>query len=107
MTREEHLAFCKKCTNRQFDPQQGIICSLTEKKADFEESCPDYNLDVHVKETVHKPSAEQQNHEVIKTIIERLQRSFEKPSGFRLRNNWRTPNLCFLCHFVGSHYRNH
>ena len=49
MTREEQLIFCKKCTNRKMDMQQGLICSLTGEKANFEIECPDFNLDESVK----------------------------------------------------------
>jgi len=48
MTREEHLAFCKKCLNRKFDPNQGIICKITDKIADFEESCENFERDEEV-----------------------------------------------------------
>lgn len=49
MTREDQLTFCKKCTNRKMDMQQGLICSLTGEKANFENECPDFNLDESVK----------------------------------------------------------
>ena len=39
MTRAEQLRFCKVCTKHKFDLQQGNICSLTGKQADFEDSC--------------------------------------------------------------------
>lgn len=45
MTREEHLQFCKKCTNRESNLEQGIICSLTKRQADFSGECPNYNYD--------------------------------------------------------------
>lgn len=45
MTREEQVAFCKQCTNRKFDQQQGVICGLTNEKATFQDTCPDYNHD--------------------------------------------------------------
>ena len=45
MTREEHLTFCSRCTNRKMDLQQGIICNLTGEKADFTDECPDFNVD--------------------------------------------------------------
>ena len=45
MTREEHLKFCKKCTNRTFDTKQGIICKLTDKIADFEGDCKHFEHD--------------------------------------------------------------
>jgi uncharacterized RDD family membrane protein YckC len=45
MTRDQHLAFCKVCTNRAFDAQLGIICKLTGRHADFENTCPSFNLE--------------------------------------------------------------
>ncbi len=50
MTREEHLQFCKKCTNRELDMEQGLICSLTKRQANFSGECPDYNHDETVLE---------------------------------------------------------
>ena len=45
MTRDEQLVFCRACQNRHFNPQQGIICALTQKPADFEENCVSYMPD--------------------------------------------------------------
>jgi uncharacterized RDD family membrane protein YckC len=42
MTRDEHLLFCKVCINRAFDPQLGIVCSLTRQHANFDPTCPDF-----------------------------------------------------------------
>lgn len=55
MTRDEQLAFCKKCTNRKMDVTQGMICSLTGKVADFSGECPSFNLDATIKT---EPSSE-------------------------------------------------
>ncbi|MBK6642975.1 MAG: toxin-antitoxin system YwqK family antitoxin [Bacteroidetes bacterium] len=52
MTREEHIAFCKKCLNRNFDSNKGLICSLTGEIADFEENCESFKLDESVKAEV-------------------------------------------------------
>ena len=52
MTREEHLKFCKKCTNRKMDMHQGLICILTNKKASFEETCENFQRDVLVKDEI-------------------------------------------------------
>ena len=52
MTREEQLVFCKKCQNRKFDMQKGIICGLTMEKATFQDQCPDFKLDESVPEDV-------------------------------------------------------
>ena len=45
MTRAEHLTFCEKCTHRKMDLKQGILCALTERKADFEISCNSFSKD--------------------------------------------------------------
>lgn len=46
MDRKEQLHFCKQCHNQKFDPRQGIICGLTNKPADFEGTCPDFDQKV-------------------------------------------------------------
>lgn len=45
MTRDEQLTFCKVCKNQGFDPRIGIICSITDRVADFNESCKNYEED--------------------------------------------------------------
>ena len=50
MTREERLKFCKVCTNRKLDVKTGLICSLTGKFADFDETCPNFSQDEREKE---------------------------------------------------------
>jgi hypothetical protein len=45
MTREEQVAFCERCLNRKMDMKQGLICSLSEKKATFQNKCTDFKID--------------------------------------------------------------
>lgn len=45
MNRNEHLAFCSKCTKRKFDFNKGIVCSLTMEHADFTNYCQDFSTD--------------------------------------------------------------
>ena len=45
MTREERLKFCKKCDNRVFDMQTGLLCNLTGEKADFNGECESFVRD--------------------------------------------------------------
>ena len=33
------MKFCTNCTKRQFNPQKGLVCSLTEEHADFDIEC--------------------------------------------------------------------
>lgn len=45
MTREQHLHFCRMCNNRSMNVNQGIVCSLTGAKANFEGTCPQFDRD--------------------------------------------------------------
>jgi len=42
MNRTKQLEFCKICENQKFDTHKGIICSLTNDKADFIGTCPSF-----------------------------------------------------------------
>lgn len=53
MTRQEHLQFCKRCLNRKFDAQQGFICNITGKIADFENTCENFSHDPTVTEAIN------------------------------------------------------
>ena len=68
MTREEYLNFCKKCTNREMDLKQGLVCTLTKEKANFIDQCADYQLDPTYKERFDDTEAI--DNEVLKTIID-------------------------------------
>lgn len=50
MTREEQLKFCSVCQHRKMDMGQGLICELTNAKADFEEKCENYLEDAEKKQ---------------------------------------------------------
>lgn len=45
----DQLDYCKRCTERKFDPQQGTVCGLTMAKPTFEDQCVDFNQDPSVK----------------------------------------------------------
>jgi antitoxin component YwqK of YwqJK toxin-antitoxin module len=67
MTRNEHLEFCSKCLNRRLDLNQGLVCNLTGKIADFEGTCKDFNLDETVKSEM--PETEMVNGQEITTEL--------------------------------------
>ena len=52
MTREQHLKFCEKCTNRRLDMKVGLLCNLTGEMADFEDECKYFKLDEAVIEKI-------------------------------------------------------
>ena len=70
MTRQEHLQFCKKCLNRKFDTQQGIICNITGKVADFEGTCENFSHDASVREEIK--TEERSNVEIISELSEEI-----------------------------------
>jgi|GEM_PF-1961698 hypothetical protein len=45
MTREQQLKYCKNCQNRKLDLQQGLVCNITGKLADFELVCENFVAD--------------------------------------------------------------
>lgn len=54
MTREEHLQSCKICKNQKYDPNQGIICGLTNSIAAFKDQCEFLEEDSYLKEKKDK-----------------------------------------------------
>ena len=48
--RSQHLQFCSVCKNRKETPDLGIVCQLTDKWADFEDSCEHFEKDAAVME---------------------------------------------------------
>lgn len=45
MELKQQLVFCKQCEKREFNPNTGIVCSLTQRKPDFQQSCKDFVID--------------------------------------------------------------
>ena len=61
MTREEQLKFCKACKNQKFDVNQGIICGLTNERADFSGFCSSYVEDEVLKQNLISEEFEKEN----------------------------------------------
>ena len=58
MTREEQLKYCMICKKQKFDIKHGIVCSLTNQIADFEDSCNYFEEDSKLKENYESEQAE-------------------------------------------------
>lgn len=41
----QRLSTCKKCDKRKFDPNSGLVCSLTLRKPEFDDKCNDFVID--------------------------------------------------------------
>jgi hypothetical protein len=82
LSRTEQVQFCKQCTNRVLDPKQGLICKLTNAKADFEEECKDFVNDENYE--VRNPEEEIEQEEeflVTEEILEALRTEQHFSSG--------------------------
>lgn len=49
ISRAEQLSFCERCKYRKMNLQQGLLCGLTNQKADFDPTCPTFDEDPEVK----------------------------------------------------------
>ncbi len=58
MKREEQIKFCKKCNHKKMDLTKGLICNLTNEKADFTESCEDYSVNEAISSQVEQQELE-------------------------------------------------
>lgn len=61
LTAIDRLFFCKACINKSFSPQQGITCSLTSTKPDFEYECKDFRQDINAANSVSDKLMARQN----------------------------------------------
>ena len=52
MERNEHLEFCKICIHRKMNFKIGLTCGLTNEIADFDDSCPNFEIDEKEKERI-------------------------------------------------------
>ena len=52
MKREEQLKLCMICKNHTFNAEKEIICSLTNREADFDNTCSSYIEDVERKKRI-------------------------------------------------------
>ncbi|MGL1887378.1 MAG: hypothetical protein OCD76_12765 [Reichenbachiella sp.] len=85
MTREDQLVYCKTCLNRKMDLQEGLLCSLSGAKANFESDCPDYAKDETVKDYSNYETIENQGDEkgirVSPEVLEKLRLEQNLASG--------------------------
>jgi antitoxin component YwqK of YwqJK toxin-antitoxin module len=77
MTRDEHLEFCSRCTNRKFDSDQGIICGLTNNIAAFQTTCDNYNVDTSIT-TVRPPVESIPDHKLVEGLPENVKSLLRK-----------------------------
>jgi uncharacterized RDD family membrane protein YckC len=54
MTREERLEYCQVCQHQKISLSQGIICRLTNRIADFDDTCSTFEVDEDLKNSLEK-----------------------------------------------------
>lgn len=88
MNRDYHLSFCKICKNREVSLKQGLICSLTEKIADFENECANFQADGFELEKLRKHFEKEieYNYETTKLGSFFGEREFKKPEKLQKKN---------------------
>ena len=89
MTREEQLRFCKVCEHKFFDRQQGLLCSLTDEKANFEEDCMDFKGN---RDEVVVPEIVESKTDVLLARLLDFLSAFNPRAGFFM-----SPILIMLC----------
>lgn len=53
-TIDQRLTVCKRCLNRKFDVNIGVVCSLNNSKPIFHSFCTDFNIDEKENEKMNK-----------------------------------------------------
>ncbi len=64
MNRNYRLQFCKQCENQKFTSEKGIVCSLTNEYAEFDETCKDYIEDPAEKERIENQKKQTEEYEI-------------------------------------------
>jgi hypothetical protein len=64
----ESSKHCEICDLQSFNIKDGIICSLTNKKANFIDKCPDIKLDKKLKEQIIKINKEFDDSKYVKKL---------------------------------------
>lgn len=83
MDRKLHLKYCSVCQNRKFDPNHGIVCGLTDKVADFSDSCIDYQEDeVKMKEIKESEMVNMSTEELLTTLPEDIKNHLRQHQSF-------------------------
>lgn len=69
MNRKLQLKYCSACLNRKFDPNHGIVCGLTDRPADFLDTCVDYKEDeIRKKEEKESEMANMSTQELLTSL---------------------------------------
>ena len=64
----ENSKHCEICDLSSFNLHDGIVCSLTDKKANFIKKCPDIQLDNKMKEKLIEINTEFQDSKYVKKL---------------------------------------
>lgn len=59
-----NIKICQLCKNREFDPKQGIVCSLTAAKPTFVDQCADYIADQAAVQSEVRARSEKQSESI-------------------------------------------
>jgi hypothetical protein len=63
MTQEDRMEVCRHCKYRKKDMQRGLVCALTNEKADFDEFCTRYIQDVNNDDVYRREKRQSEMHQ--------------------------------------------
>tara|TARA_R110000744_G_C19109611_1_gene534571 strand:- start:108 stop:650 length:543 start_codon:yes stop_codon:yes gene_type:complete len=64
----DKVKHCEICDLQSFNFQDGIICSLTNKKPDFQKKCPDIKLNQNLKDKIIEVNTEFEDSKYVKKL---------------------------------------
>lgn len=102
MTRKEHLEHCKHCDHKVFNREKGLICSLTNDIADFDEFCDNFAGDPSLivsKKEVKKEKRQRESFKPSSYFITKISNeSFDLLSVFTPKKGYQvTPIIIIIC----------
>ena len=101
MDRSYHLGFCKVCDNKLFDRNRGLICSLTDDKANFEYDCPNFKGDRNKVPYILRDDSQPES---TVTDIKQEQTVFPPKPEEQVKTQQLQRSLFSLALFVGAFY---
>ncbi len=81
MRLEDRLTYCKICVNQKFSIDEGILCSLTDKKPVFFPTCHDYKEDISKRERAEKEIFYRYRNYLKQSVIEGSRLEYKYPAN--------------------------
>ena len=80
MIQNDRLVYCSVCSNKAFDKSKGILCGLTNKKADFIDECTSFETTekIDLIDLKNKSWEDRKNKRIENLTIQKVVRNFRR-----------------------------